>query len=288
MNPNDVPKSSDWFTEDYEGRSRLSLKVVERLFEAESPYQRIEIFDTAEYGRVLALAGVYMTSERDEFLYHEMLAQPALCAAPRLRDVLVVGGGDGGTAREVLRHAEVERVTMVEIDEQVVRACQRHLPTVAGAAWDDPRLELVFEDGLSWLSERAEPESFDVILVDGADPVGPAAALFREQFFDSAKRALRPEGALAIQSESPFIYADQFYATVRTLRRVFGRAHPYFGHVPLYGGYWSWTWAGRAGDPRELVTARAAAIEAGSRYYNREIHRAAFALPNHVRRELEG
>lgn len=273
-----------WYDEVYEGRVRFGLKVRRTLYARDSAYQRVEILDTEYFGRVLALDGIFQTSERDEFYYHEMLVHPALCAAPAIRDVLVIGGGDGETAREALRHPEVERVVMCEIDRAVVEACAEHLPEIG--AWDDPRLELVFADAVEYVKDLA-PGSFDAVLLDGSDPVGPSEGLFDAAFYASVRRALRRDGVFALQSESPTATPAVFRDIVRHLRRTFSRAAPYFGPVPLYAaGTWSWTFASDAVDPSDLRAERAERVEAACRYYNREIHRAAFALPQQLRREL--
>jgi spermidine synthase len=275
-----------WYDEVFEDRIRFGLKVRERLYSAQSPFQKIEIIDTEQFGRTLALDGVFMTSEADDFYYHEMLVQPALTTAPRIARVLVIGGGDGGTVREVCRHAEVERVVMVEIDRMVVDACREHLPTI-GTAWDDPRLEIVFGDGAGYVRET-DVEPFDVIVIDGSDPAGPAEGLFDEAFYRGCERLLAPEGVLALQSESPVLFRDVFAEIVAVLRRVFGRAHPYLGSVPIYAaGMWTWTYATRSVDPMKLVERRIERIETETRYYNRDIHRAAFALPNNIKQLID-
>ncbi|HEY8427357.1 MAG TPA: polyamine aminopropyltransferase [Sandaracinaceae bacterium] len=274
-----------WYFETFGDRIEFGLRVTATLHRERSEHQLVEIFETPAFGKVLALDGVFMTSVGDEFFYHEMIAHPALCTAPRIERVLVIGGGDGGTAREVLRHAGVRELVLVEIDRAVVDACRVHLPELG--AWDDPRLRVVIDDGVRFVRE-VEPASFDVVILDGSDPVGPAEGLFDRTFFENVRRALREDGVFVAQSESPMAYEETFYAIVRELGEVFGRAHPYFGAVPLYGiGPWTWTYASATVDPRELRLERAGAVEAGCRYWTREIHHAAFALPAFVRRRLE-
>ncbi|MFW6050640.1 MAG: polyamine aminopropyltransferase [Myxococcota bacterium] len=274
-----------WYDEVYEDRTRLGLRVDRTLYSGRSAYQTIEVLDTPEFGRVLVLDGVFNTSERDEHFYHEMLVHPALTTARHTRRVLVIGGGDGGTVREVLRHPTVERVVMVEIDRQVVEVCREHLPTI-GSAWEDPRLELRFEDGIRFVRE-AEVEPFDVVLLDGTDPIGPGEELYRLDFYRGCARVLAEGGVFALQSESPFLQRDIFLGIQQRLREVFPEVHPYFGPVPLYGaGLWSWTWAARGGDPRSPDPERAAAAEGAARYYNRAIHAAAFAVPTELARAL--
>ncbi len=275
-----------FYTEVFEGQTAFGLKVTRTLSATRSELQRIEILETPFLGKVLALDGVFMTSVGDEFFYHEMIVHPALCTASRIERVLIIGGGDGGTAREVLRHRDVREVVMVEIDAGVVAACKEYLPEIGGDAWNDPRLTVRFEDGVRFVGET-EPDRFDVVILDGSDPVGPAKGLFDRSFYEGVRRVLTDEGVLAAQSESPMVYADAFYDIQRTLKDVFGRAHPYFGTVPLYGmGPWTWTYASKSADPLAVRDARAEAIEPGCRYYDRAMHRAAFAQPPFVRRRM--
>lgn len=270
-----------WYEETYADRVRLALKVNRTLYAEQGDYQHVEIVETEAMGRTLVLDGVFMTSERDEHYYHEMLVHPALSTAPSPRRVLIIGGGDGGTAREVLRHPEVERVDMVEIDGLVVEACKAHLPGFG--AWDDPRLRVIIGDGIAYARD-AEAGSYDVVLLDGTDPVGPGEGLFDEAFYRSVHRALAPKGVFALQSESPFLMPEIFGEIRETLGRIFGRVHPYFGPAPIYGaGVWSWTFASDEVDPLALDGARAERAEATAKYYNADIHRAAFALPTNLR-----
>src|SRR5687768_9191947 len=182
-----------WFDEEFQSRVRLGLRVTRSLLHTRSEYQTIDIVDTEPYGVTLLLDGAYMTSVADEFHYHEMIVHPALTTAPAIRRVLVIGGGDGGTVREVLRYSEVEHVTLCEIDGDVVEAAKRHL-TAFNVPWTDPRLQVRIMDGIAYLDESGEP--FDVILVDGSDPVGPAEGLFESSFYRGCKRRLTERGVL--------------------------------------------------------------------------------------------
>lgn len=274
-----------WYDETFEDHTRLGLRVKETLFSDRSDYQTIEVVDTVGFGRVLIIDGVFMTSEYDEFLYHEMLVHPALTTAPRIARVLVIGGGDGGTVREVLRHAGVEHCVMIEIDEMVVSASQEHLSSI-GTAWNDPRLDVRFIDGIDYV-KNSNDSKFDVVLLDGTDPVGPGAVLFDEAFYRGCKRMLATGGVMALQSASPLLMMDVFARTQHKLRKQFAEVHPYTGPVPLYGtGTWSWTWCSDSGSPLIPDPTRLSAIVDGSRAYNEEIHRAVFALPNYVREAL--
>ncbi len=275
-----------WYEETFDDQTRLGLRVKRTLFSGQSPYQTIEVIETAGFGRVLVIDHVFMTSEYDEFLYHEMLVHPALTTAPRIERVLVIGGGDGGTVREVLRHPDVRQCVMIELDRMVVEVCKEHLPSI-GTAWDDPRLDVRFIDGIEYV-KQSDDEPYDVILLDGTDPVGPGAVLFDESFYRACLRMLTPDGVLALQSASPLLMMDVFVQTQHKLETLFAEVHPYLGPVPLYGtGTWSWTWCSQTGEPLRAIPERQAAIVEGSRAYNADLHRAAFALPNYVQRALK-
>ena len=272
-----------WYREVFRDQLSLGVRVERTLHASQSEFQRIEILDTAFFGKMLVLDGIFMTSEADEHYYHEMIVHPALCTAERIERVLIIGGGDGGTAREVLRHPGVERCTMVEIDRGVVEACKAHLPEIGREGWADPRLDLRFEDGVQFVKDAPEG-SFDVVILDGSDPVGPAEGLFDERFYEGVRRVLGAHGVFALQSESPTVYEQVFYDIQATLRRVFGASHPYFGSVTLYGaGMWTWT---MTGDPAALKPERVASIAEGCRYWSPDIHRAAFAQPAEIQRRL--
>lgn len=269
-----------WFDEVYQDQVRLGFRVEEYVFRDRSEFQQIDIFDTVPFGRALALDNVYQTSVGDEYLYHEMLVHPALATAPSIENVLIIGGGDGGAAREVLRYPEVQRCTMVELDKMVVKACQDHL-TEMNVPWDDPRLRLHFEDGQNFINHTRE--TFDVILVDGPDPIGPAKVLYTNAFYAACRDRLTQDGVFAAQSEAPHLMHKEFARIIKTLRHEFQKAEPYFGPVPIYVcGTWAYGYATKTATFSGLKMDRAAAIEAECRYWNREVHRAAFAQSNQV------
>ena len=275
-----------WYDETFHDHTRLGLLSRETLFSAQSPYQKIEVIETVGFGRVLIIDGVFMTSEYDEFLYHEMLTHPALTTAPSIERVLVIGGGDGGTVREVLRHPDVQECVMIEIDEMVVDASKQYLPGI-GTAWDDLRLDVRFIDAIEYVKKSTDTQ-YDVILLDGTDPVGPGAVLFDESFYAGCQRMLAPDGVMALQSESPLLMMDIFVEVQHKLRALFSEVHPYLGPVPLYGtGTWSWTWCSNTGEPLRPIPERQAAVVEGSKAYNEDLHQAAFALPNYVKRALK-
>ena len=266
-----------WYLERMGDLSVLGLRATRQLFSERSAYQTIEVIDTAWLGRVLVLDGIFQTSERREHVYHEMIVHPALTTAASIERVLVIGGGDGGTAREVLRHPGVKRCVMVEIDERVVAACKEHLPSIGRDAWEDPRLTLRFDDGVRFVQQT--DERFDVVILDGSDPIGPSKGLFDRAFYEGVRRVLRPGGIFSLQSESPTADEAVFYEIQALVRGVFGSAHPCFASVELYGvGMWTWTLAGTS-DPLAFVPWRVEAIAEGCKHYDAAVHAAAFVPP---------
>ncbi len=262
-------------------------RVDEVLTDTQSPYQRVRVIRTPLFGRMLVLDDAVQTSEADEFCYHEMLAHPPLVTHPRPRQVLIVGGGDGGLLKEVLKHP-VERVVMVEIDRAVVDATRRWIPDVPGGAFEDPRTELRIEDGFAYA--RGCVDRFDVALVDSTDPQGPSVPLFGEQFYGDLHRALREEGVLAVQSGSPLYQADLLARVRRSLRVHFPVVRTYLTCVPSYPGVlWTFTLASKRFDPLncsvEEVDGRVAGF--GLRYYSGLQHHAAFHLPRFLRERFD-
>ena len=278
---------SCWVDEIHQG-VRYGLEA-EVLVERSSAFQRITVIDSRTYGKALLLDGCWMTAERQERHYHEPLVHPALCAAERIERVLVIGGGDGGTARECLRHPGVVQLDMVEIDGEVVDLCQQHLPSLGGGAWSDPRFRLTIGDGIAWVAAAAAA-SYDVVIVDGSDPAGPAEGLFNRAFFEHYRRLLRPGGVFATQSESPEVFRAVHVATVRLLREVFGHADPLYGWVPMYpSGWWSWTFAATDGPRyRQALPERAASVADGCAIWSPRWQAGAFeAVPAAIERELQ-
>ncbi len=275
-----------WIDEEHRGvRYGLAGRV---LVEEQSDVQRITVIESERYGKGLLLDGCWMTAEQQERHYHESLVHPALCSAAAIERVLVIGGGDGGTARECLRHPGVRRLDMVEIDGRVVELSREHLPTIGGSAWSDPRFQLTVGDGIAWAADAADA-SYDVVLVDGSDPAGPAEGLFNRTFFDHCRRILKPGGVFATQSESPEAFRDVHIAMVRLIREVFGHADPLYGWVPMYpSGWWSWTFAATDGPRyRTVLQERAAAVAAGCEIWSPTWQAGGFqAVPASIAREL--
>jgi spermidine synthase len=275
-----------WIDEEHQGvRYGLAGRVIA---EQQSPYQRVTIIESERYGKGLLLDGCWMTAERQERHYHEALVHPALCAAAAIERVLVIGGGDGGTARECLRHPAVRHLDLVEIDGLVVAWSQQHLPSIGGSAWSDPRLHLHVGDGIAWAS-GAPDASYDVVIVDGSDPAGPAEGLFNRAFFEHCRRILRPGGVFATQSESPETFESVHLALVRLLREVFGHADPLYGWVPMYpSGWWSWTFAAVDGPSYlEPQAQRVAEVAAGCQIWSPRWQQGGFeAMPAFIERGL--
>lgn len=273
----------EWFYEHYKDLSAIGIHIRKLIHEETSPFQAIKVYDTVGHGRLLTLDDMVMLTEVDEFVYHDLLSHIPLCAHEDPKDVLVVGGGDGGSVREVLKHTGVRRVVQCEIDERVTRVCQEFIPTVAGSL-DDPRVELVFADAVEYV--RAHPGSFDAILVDSTEPIGPAANLFGRNFFVDLKQALRPGGVISAQTESPFYAADTVRSVFGVLRGVFSEVNAYYGAVPTYpSGCWTFALASESRTPAMIDPARARALT--SRYFNAGIARGAFLLPEFIRRLVE-
>ncbi len=275
-----------WYYETFESKTRYGVKVRDVLFSAKSDFQKVEILDTVHYGPVLVIDGIFMTGEKEEHFYHEMLVHPAMTTAADISRVLIIGGGDGGTAREILRHPGVQSLVIVEIDPMVVEACRAHMPTLS-TAWSDPRLELIIDDGIAYV-KRKDVGSFDIIFLDGCDPVGPSEGLFNAEFYANCKQLLTSNGVFALQTGSPILQQELFVDTMKALGEVFQRVVPYFGPAPLYASdQWSWTLASDRHDHLAIVDERVNMVEATTKYYNRDIHRAAFAVPNNLRKILE-
>lgn len=278
--------SPGWIDEHLNGvRYGLEGRVIA---EQDSPYQRVTIIDSLAYGKGLLLDGCWMTAERQERHYHEAIVHPALCGAAGIERVLVIGGGDGGTARECLRHPGVQQLDLVEIDGLVVAWSQQHLPGIGGSAWSDPRLQLTVGDGIAWVAAAADA-SYDVVIVDGSDPAGPAEGLFNRAFFEHCRRILRPGGIFVTQSESPEAFRQVHIEIVRLLRQVFGHADPLYGWVPMYpSGWWSWTFAAVDGPRyRQPDAARAASVAEGCQIWSPRWQGGAFeAVPAAIERAL--
>ncbi|MCB1166013.1 MAG: polyamine aminopropyltransferase [Leptospiraceae bacterium] len=274
-----------WFTENLEIASdmRLQLRIERTLHSEQSPFQKIDVLETTSVGRMLILDDVIMTTEFDEFAYHEMIAHVPAFAHPDPKRALVIGGGDGGTIRELCKHKGLEEIHLCEIDERVVEVCKAHLPSIA-AGFDDSRVQCYFEDGAKWAREHQE--YYDLILVDSSDPVGPAAVLFGEDFYKDCYESLRNGGILATQAENIYMHAQIIERLLGYGQKFFQKRSYYNTRVPTYpGGMIGFTFFGKGGaavDPFTNLDERfqqSGLKEDDFRFWNPETHRAAFALP---------
>lgn len=277
-----------WFTEPMEKTgTAFSLKLGKKLHEEKTPYQKIEIYQTETFGYLMVIDGCTMVSTRDNFLYHEMMSHPALYSHPNPKNVVIVGGGDCGTLREVLKHPEVKSATQVEIDERVTRLAEKYFPELCEAN-DDKRATLFFGDGIKWMKE-AEPESIDLIIIDSTDPVGPAEGLFGKKFYKDCIKALRKDGMLVQQSESPLLHLDLIREMHEAMLSA-GFKQTQLLHFPqvIYpSGWWSASIAcKKKGRLAQRLNPRAIK-KLNTRFYNAATHQAAFAVPNFVREALE-
>lgn len=272
-----------WFSENQTDHMRISLRVREILHHEKSQYQEILVVDTYELGRTLILDDILQTSEFEEFTYHEMMAHVPMFAHPDPKRVLIVGGGDGGVLREVVRHPTVAEAHLVEIDERVLAATRKYLPSIS-SAFDHPKARVIVTDGIKHVADN--PDSYDIIIVDSTDPMKHALGLFGEDFHRSAFRALREGGIYIQQSESPF-YTPHLVRQIQvSLHKLFPKAGLYLGTVPLYpGGLWAYSYGAKGAFdtvvPEERVVERGFA-QFGTRYYTPAVHAAAFALPPFV------
>jgi len=284
--PEPDPWPRDWSVERLHADHAQALRVETEFYDSATDHQRLRVFENPTFGRVMTLDGVVQVTEVDNFIYHEMLTHVPILAHGAVARVLIIGGGDGGMAREVLKHPGIAQVTMVEIDATVVEFCRAHLPAISAGAFDDPRLDLVIADGAAFMAQPGD--AYDVIIVDSTDPEGPGEVLFTEAFYGHAKARLAPGGILVTQNGVPFLQGGELTGTMRAFRALFSDVTCYLATVPTYaGGPMAFGW-GSDGPARavDLETLRARFDAAGiaTDYYTPEVHLAAFALPPYVSR----
>lgn len=264
----------------------VAIKVKEVLFSEQSPFQKVEIIDTdSTLGKILTLDSLMMTTEGDEYFYHELIAHVPLMSHKCPKSVLVIGGGDGGTVREVLKHDTVEKVVLCEIDGMVIDACKKYLPTIAGKL-DDPRVEVLVKDAIEYI--KTKENEFDVVLIDSTDPMGPGEGLFTQEFYTNVKKSLKKGGIMSAQSESPVVNKEEIKKMYNLLKKVFPITSTYTSPIPTYpGGYWAWAFCSQEVEPLSYIDERRAEeITKTSQIYNKEYHRASFALPNFLKNLL--
>lgn len=272
-----------WFTEKQTENLGLSLKVTKTLHVEQTDYQHLAVLDTKQYGRMLALDGIVQTTVADEFVYHEMIAHVPLITHPNPKRVAVIGGGDGGAIREILKHPSVEEAVLVEIDGRVIEASRQYLPEIS-CGLSDPRVRILVADGIAHIREKEN--YYDVIIIDSTDPIGAAVGLFSSEFYASVFKALTDDGIMVAQTESPFANQEIVRKSFAGISQNFPIAELYLAVVPTYpGGLWSFTMGSKKVHPLEADLTRANGLE--TRYYNADIHTAAFKLPNFVRKLLE-
>lgn len=276
-----------WYTEEHSPNVQFSMKVREHLYTEKSEFQQIDVFDTFEFGKVLTLDGLVMVTEKDEFIYHDMIVHVPLATNLNIEKVLVIGAGDGGTIRELTRYPSIKQIDVVEIDQLVVEVCKKYLPLTA-SQFTDERVHLYFEDGLKFV--RRQQNTYDLIIVDSTDPFGPGEGLFTKEFYGNCYNALTAEGILVNQHESPF-YEDDALGMQRAHLRIqqfFSIAKVYQAHIPTYpSGHWLFGFASKTFDPiNDLQRDAWNALGLATKYYNTDLHIGAFALPNYVKEQL--
>jgi spermidine synthase len=274
-----------WIEERFEDFYGMRFKVEKVLFSGKSPFQTVDVVETRGHGRMLLNDGLIMVTERDEHVYHDMIAHVPLFVHPNPKRVLVIGGGDGGTAREALRHPGVEQVVMVEIDKMVVDACREFIPQTSKEL-DNPRMELIIGDGVEYVKKATE--KFDVILVDSTDPIGPAQPLFGEEFYRDIFNLLTDDGIVVAQGESPFFHPEVQASMLELLGKIFPIVRSYnFSNLTYPGGLWSFSFASKKYHPlRDFNESRVHDSKLEFDYYNAELHRGSFALPSFMLKKV--
>lgn len=277
-----------WYTENQTANVNFSMKVKEHLYSAQSDFQKIDILDTFEFGKVLVIDNWIMVTEKDEFIYHEMITHVALATNPNIKNILVIGAGDGGTVRELTRYNSIESIDMVEIDELVVRASQEHLQFTSNKL-GDPRVNLYFEDGIKFI--KGKENLYDLIIIDSTDPIGPGEGLFTNEFYSDCHTALSYNGILINQCESPYYphNAKEMKRSFSKLNTLFNICEAYQYHMPTYAsGHWMFCFASKLLHPINDLNDQAwNELNIETNYYNTDLHVGAFALPNYVKSLLK-
>ncbi len=277
-----------WYTEQHTDNAHFSIKVKQQLFSGQSDFQKIDVFESEEFGTFFTLDGLMMVNQKDEWVYHDMIAHVPMASNPDIKKVLVIGGGDGGTVRELARYKTIEKIDMVEIDKMVVDVCKQYLQQTA-CALEDPRVSLYYEDGVAFVNGL--DKAYDLIIVDSTDPIGPGEGLFTTKFYQDCYKALTDNGILVNQSESPYYERD-----ARELKRSYSKTSAMFPvakiyqfHMPTYpSGHWLFGFASKGIDPvnnDRIDEWNKLGLE--TKYYNTDIHRGAFMLPNFVKKMLD-
>lgn len=270
-----------WFTEFHTPYVGITIRIKQHLYDSHSKYQKIDVFDTPQFGRILILDKLIMITEKDEYIYHEMMTHVPLLTHKRPRKVLVIGGGDGGVIREICRHQEIEQIEQAEIDEEVIEVCKRFFPTVA-CGYDNPRVKVHITDGFAFVKNKESV--YDVIIIDSTDPIGPGKILFSSQFYRYVYRALTADGIMTAQIGTPFYNPTHVKTTFNKLKKIFPIVRPYMAHIPTYtDGYYCLGLCSKKYDPlKNFAVKRYKSLEKSFKYYNQFIHKGAFLLPTYV------
>jgi spermidine synthase len=267
-----------WFTEKQTENYGITMKINKTLHTEKTEFQDLEMVETAEWGNMLLLDGMVMTTEKDEFVYHEMVAHVPLFTHPNPEKVLVVGGGDGGVIREILKHPSVKKAVLVDIDGKVIEYSKKFLPTIAGEL-ENERVDVQVDDGFMHIAQSEN--EYDVIMVDSTEPVGPAVNLFTKGFYAGISKALKEDGIFVAQTDNPWFKADLIQTVQKDVKEIFPITRLYIANVPTYpSGMWTFTLGSKKHDPLEVSEDRFHDIE--TKYYTKELHKAAFALPKFV------
>jgi spermidine synthase len=267
-----------WYTEKQTKNFGITLKIKQTLHTEQTDFQYLEMVETEEFGNMLFLDGMVMTSQKDEFVYHEMVAHVPLFTHPNPENVLVVGGGDGGVIREVLKHPQVKKATLVDIDGKVIEYSKKFLPEIAGKL-DDPRVEVKVGDAFMHIAESEN--EYDVIMVDSTEPMGPAVNLFTKGFYAGISKALKEDGIFVAQTDNPWFTPELITNVQRDVKEIFPITRLYTANIPTYpSGLWTFTIGSKKYDPIEVSEDRFHEIE--TKYYTKELHKASFVLPKFV------
>ncbi|WP_456464085.1 polyamine aminopropyltransferase [Persephonella sp.] len=268
-----------WFTEHWTEGVGLTVKASE-VKRIKSKYQEILVLDTPEFGKMLILDGLVQTTERDEFIYHEMLAHPGMVMHPNPERILIIGGGDGGTVREVLKHRSVKEVHLCEIDEEVILVSEKYFPTISEKL-KDPKVKIFIEDGNSFIEEKKD--FYDLIIMDSSDPVGTSQVLFKREFYEKVKNSLRKNGIMVAQTESPILQEEYFSKAFSEIRKVFRNVGVYLAYIPTYpSGMWSFTIASDFVDIKDTSQNTARLKELKTKYFCDSIYACLFSLPKFI------
>lgn len=277
-----------WYTEEQTDQVRFSIKVDRHIYTGKSEFQEVDVFESDEFGKFLTLDGLMMVTEKDEFIYHDMIAHVPMATNPAIKRVLVIGGGDGGTVRELTRYPNIEKIDMVEIDKLVVDVSRKYLQITASKL-DDSRVSLYFEDGIEFVKNTSE--EYDLILVDSTDPIGPGEGLFTTEFYQNCYNILSEDGILVNQSESPYYeqFSKEMKRANKKIKEIFPISSVYQFHMPTYpSGHWLFGFASKKLDPvKDLNEEKWNSLNLKTKYYNTDIHKAAFCLPTYVKEMIE-